>query len=70
MTKNVGTFDRVIRFILGVVLILAPFVGGMAVFESTVATVIAVIVGLVLLATSVMNFCPLYQVLGLRTRSD
>lgn len=70
MTKNVGTVDRIIRLIIGVVLILAPFVSGMAMFENAVVTVIAIIVGLVMLVTSAMNFCPLYQITGLRTRND
>ena len=64
MTLNVGTVDRLIRLILGVVLIAAPFVAG---FASTTATVIAVVVGLVLIGTAAMRFCPLYRLLGMST---
>ncbi|MCF2904116.1 DUF2892 domain-containing protein [Octadecabacter sp. CECT 8868] len=67
MTANIGTIDRVFRFVLGVVLVLAPFVSGMALFASTPATVISVIVGIVMLATASMRFCPLYRIFGIRT---
>jgi hypothetical protein len=67
MTANVGTFDRVARFALGVLLVLAPFVGNLALFQSTLATVLAVIVGAVMIVTASMRFCPLYRVLGIRT---
>ena len=67
MTTNVGTFDRVARFALGVLLVLAPFVGNLALFQSTVATVLSLIVGAVMIGTAAMRFCPLYRVLGIRT---
>lgn len=67
MTSNVGTIDRVFRLILGIVLLPAPFLSGFAVFDGTTATVISVIVGLVMVGTSTMKFCPLYRVFGIRT---
>ena len=67
MTPNVGSIDRLLRLLLGIVLIAAPFVSGMGLFASTLATVISVIAGLVLVGTSAMQFCPLYRVLGIRT---
>lgn len=70
MKTNLGMFDRAARLIIGVVLIVAPFVSGAALFESTAATVIAVIAGIVLLATSAMKFCPIYGVFGWRTGRD
>lgn len=70
MKTNVGMIDRVARAIIGVILIAAPFLSGMALFENTVATVIAVIAGIVMLATSAMKFCPIYGVLGWRTGRD
>lgn len=66
MTTNVGTIDRVIRFVLGLVLLAAPF-SGAAIFENTTATLIAVIAGFIMLGTSAMKFCPLYRIFGLRT---
>ena len=67
MTKNIGTTDRVLRIILGLVLLAAPFVSGLAPFNSGIATAIAVIAGIVMLATSTMRFCPMYRVLGIQT---
>lgn len=67
MTPNVGTVDRVLRLALGIVLLLAPFVSGMALFTSGVATAVSVIAGLVMIATSVMKFCPMYTLFGIRT---
>lgn len=66
MTANVGTIDRVIRAILGVVLILAPFVSSAAVFQGAM-TWVSVIVGAVLLFTAITRFCLLYRVLGIKT---
>lgn len=67
MTSNVGTIDRVFRLMLGIVLLAAPFLSGFAEFDGTTATVISVIVGLVMVGTSTMKFCPLYRVFGIRT---
>ena len=67
MTPNLGTLDRSFRLVLGVVLLAAPFVSGMALFESTAASVVSIIAGLVMVATSAMKFCPLYRLIGIRT---
>lgn len=67
MTSNVGTIDRGLRFILGLILLAAPFVSGMTFFNSSTATLISVIVGLVMVGTSAMKFCPLYRILGVQT---
>lgn len=67
MTTNIGTIDRVLRLVLGIILLAAPFVSGMALFASGAATAISVVVGVVMIATSAMKFCPLYRILGVRT---
>lgn len=67
MTANVGTIDRVFRLILGLVLLAAPFVSEMALFESTTATIASIVAGLVMVGTSAMKFCPLYRIFGIRT---
>lgn len=67
MTINLGSADRFIRVILGVVLLVLPFISGIALFASGLGTAISVVVGLVLIATSAMKFCPLYRILGIRT---
>jgi hypothetical protein len=67
MEINVGTTDRILRAVLGIVLVLAPFVLNMPLFDSVVATAISVIVGLVMLGTAATRFCLLYRVLGTNT---
>lgn len=67
MTANMGNADRLIRVIVGLVLIAAALLSGMAVFEVTWIKYAAMIVGIVMLATSALRFCPLYTILGIRT---
>jgi len=69
--QNVGTIDRLGRAIVGLALLLIAFVPSVTAAAYAPADglwhwVIAV-VGVVLLATSAMRFCPLYTLLGLRT---
>lgn len=64
---NVGSFDRILRIILGAALLALPFVwGGIA--PQAVAGIAAIVAGLVLIVTAIVKFCPIYGVLGLRTR--
>lgn len=67
MSMNVGTTDRALRALAGLVLIALALFSGFAVFDGAVLKYGAVIVGLVLIATAAMRFCPLYTVLGIRT---
>lgn len=67
MTTNLGTIDRTFRLLLGIVLLAAPFVSGLAVFGSSTATIVSVIAGIVMVVTSAMKFCPLYRIFGIRT---
>lgn len=63
MLINVGTPDRIIRAVIGLALVLVPFFLGWA----PVATAVAVIVGLVLIVTAMVSFCPLYGLLRIST---
>ena len=58
MTRNEGGLDRVLRVILGVVLIALVFVGPRTPWGW---------VGLVPLITGLVGLCPLYSILGIRT---
>ncbi len=60
-----GQTDRMIRAIVGVVLLILAFVS----LAGTWAW-IAGIVGVVLLATSAMGSCPPYQILGINTKKE
>jgi hypothetical protein len=63
MTRNMGSIDRVIRGIIGVVLLIAAFTAGWSGFWTAVAG----IVGIVLIGTAVTAYCPPYQMLGINT---
>ncbi|MDD5311487.1 MAG: DUF2892 domain-containing protein [Dehalococcoidia bacterium] len=65
MQKNEGTADRIIRIILGIVLI------GLGVyFQSswgTVAMIVLIVVGLIALITGIIGYCGLYSLLKIST---
>lgn len=62
--SNVGTLDRIVRAIVGIALIAAPFIAGWPM----VIMIISVIVGVVLVATAAFSFCPIYALLGLSSK--
>jgi len=64
MKKNEGTADRVIRVILGFILI---YIGAIQMGLSGVLAYIVVLVGLILLITGTIGFCGLYTVIGINT---
>lgn len=66
---NVGGIDRILRFVVGIVLLLVPFVGtsipalaGLGHWAWVIGAV-----GLVMLLTAVFRFCPAYVLFGIRT---
>lgn len=63
MTVNESTLDRGLRAVVGVLLVAAWVFGW---FVGTLAVVLG-IVGLVLLLTAAVGFCPLYRILGIST---
>lgn len=63
MKKNMGTTDRVIRTIVGIIAI-AAYVLGM--LQGTWG-IVALVVGIVLLATAALSWCPPYALLGINT---
>ncbi|OIQ26952.1 MAG: hypothetical protein BM562_15740 [Alphaproteobacteria bacterium MedPE-SWcel] len=67
MIRNMGTFDRLARTVLGLILLAAPYLSGLALLEGRIATVLLVAVGVVMLGTAALGNCPLYRILGLRT---
>jgi hypothetical protein len=64
---NVGSLDRTLRFILGAVLVAAPFLLAET-FAPLGAWRFAVVGwGVVMLGTALFRFCPAYTLLGIRT---
>ena len=65
MTANEGSWDRIIRVIIGLALGYSGFfrMGG-----GLLGAILGVI-GLVLLITGAIGFCPIYRLVGLNTKS-
>ncbi len=63
---NEAGWDRIVRVILGLVLLYVGFGG---VVTGTLGVVLGII-GLILLVTGVVGFCPLYKVLGFATKKE
>lgn len=63
MKKNMSGTDRTIRILLALALVALSY---FQVVEGTLAYVLLAVSGIFLL-TSLINFCPLYTVLGINT---
>ena len=63
MGRNVGSVDKTIRLVAGIALLALAFsgLGGL----STTAGIVAAVVGVILLATGLLNFCPLFKIFGI-----
>lgn len=58
LKRNEGTIDRVLRIVLGAVLISLVFIGPQTAWGW---------VGIIPLATGLLGSCPIYSILGLNT---
>jgi hypothetical protein len=63
MEKTVGSTDKIIRIIIGIILLIIAF----ALPVGAVLKVILVIFGIVALITAISGLCPLYSLLGINT---
>jgi hypothetical protein len=63
ITMNESNVDRIIRAVLGVVLLYLGFGGAL----SGALTVVADVLGVVMLLTSAIGFCPLYALFKIKT---
>jgi hypothetical protein len=63
MNKNVGSTDKIIRLVIALVLVGLYYAGTITGTWGIVALVAAVI----LAVTSLVNFCPLYTILGINS---
>lgn len=66
MTTNVGNIDRMLRGAAGLILLALALFAGL----SGAGFWIALVVGVVMLATAGMKFCPAYTLLGVKTCKD
>jgi hypothetical protein len=63
MVRNESNTDRILRAIVGAALLIAWIAGWL----SGALAVVLGIVGLVLVSTAIVGFCPLYRVFGVST---
>lgn len=58
MTTNVGAVDRTIRVVVGLILLMATFIGTIGWWG---------LIGVVPLLTGLVGFCPAYKLFGIST---
>ena len=63
MKKNMGSYDKLIRLAVAIVLIALYYTG---VLTGTLG-IIALVVALVLTITSLISFCPIYGLFGMNS---
>lgn len=63
MKKNMGNTDKIIRFVLAAIITVLYFTGTVT---GTLGIVLLIVAG-VFVVTSLVNFCPLYTLFGLKT---
>jgi len=61
MTKNLAKWDRMARAVIGILLIIGTLTGTIGIWGW---------IGVILVATAGMNFCPLYKIVGVKTCTD
>ena len=64
MKKNINNNDKLIRFFIATAIALLVYFG---IITGTVASILLLIAALFLLITVLLNFCPIYKLLGLNT---
>ena len=66
---NVGSVDRVLRFVLGAVLLAAPFLPPLAGYFAEIGAWKYAVAGagIAILGTAIFRFCPAYTLFGIRT---
>jgi hypothetical protein len=63
MTQNVGSTDRIVRVVIGIVLLAAALM-----FLSGTFAIIAGVLGVIMLVTAAIGWCPLYLPFKFSTR--
>lgn len=61
-STNEGTLDRGVRLVAGLILLALVFTALTGIWQ-----IIAAVVGLIMLATGAIGFCPLYALFGIST---
>ncbi|MGM0701009.1 MAG: YgaP family membrane protein [Pseudomonadota bacterium] len=61
MESNIGCIDKAARIIIGILLIALTVTGTIGAWGW---------IGIVPLATGIVNFCPVYRLIGINTRKE
>lgn len=61
ITRNLATWDRAGRFVLGALLIVLAITGTIGAWGY---------LGAILVGTAFINFCPIYRIVGFKTCTD
>ena len=64
MKKNIGSGDRIVRLIVALSVVVLYYY---KIIDGTLALILGVLAFLFLL-TGLISFCPLYKIMGIRTR--
>jgi len=63
MKKNIGSVDKFVRIIIAAIIMALYYFG----YISDTLAMVLLIIGIILLLTSLINFCPLYKIIGVNT---
>jgi len=64
MEKNEGTVDRIVRIVLGLIIL---YGGASQVLITGVVTYLIALLGLILIVTGATGYCALYTIIGFNT---
>lgn len=66
MKTNESNLDRIVRVVLGIIMLVLYFAG----IVSGTLGIIALILGILLTLTGLVGFCPLYTLLKISTKNN
>lgn len=66
MKTNESNLDRIVRVVLGIIMLVLYFAG----IVSGTLGIIALILGILLTLTGLVGFCPLYALLKINTKNN
>jgi len=63
MKKNIGPIDKFVRILIAAIIMALYYFG----YISDTLAMVLLVIGIILLLTSLINFCPLYKIIGVNT---
>jgi hypothetical protein len=66
MVKNVGSPDKIARYLIAVIAIIAAFLVG----PGSALGIILFVVAAIMVATAALGFCPIWRVVGVNTNKS